>query len=264
MIIFHLFTDYAILALTIQFNKVIVLGGDCSASVKQDDIDAMIDNFVMNLRQDRRYEGALFVIFIEANMSWITTHETASMLKHPRYGRTHIVSKDPSNKGRPGIWTGEISHNKIANFNTTVATEINCVQFYSKQSFVCRSLLFNLLSGHEEKEMYASHLEHIMKNDRIHFAINFISGPKDEYGALDPVHAQAYKNDLFQQLKFYRRESKPAKDPQFEKPRFVYGGKGSNKKDDKVMTLQIAMSEGMLQMQSNEEIIDLMSYVVKS
>ena len=98
-------SDYAICSLAIENDKVAIISLDLSDSAEHNVVMQMLTDHLIHIREDERYTNALFVIFIEANMSWITTSYLSEMFRSPKFGNVKVVSRDPNNIGRYGVVT---------------------------------------------------------------------------------------------------------------------------------------------------------------
>jgi hypothetical protein len=129
-------SDYAISSVVYDNGNAVIVGNDASGSHKHNDILAMMDGHMMKLRSYATYANALFVVYFEANMSFITADAFKNHFEahQQTLGNVWVVSRDPKNKGRIGVWTGET-----------------------------------------EKELYASTLKRNMANNKLYYAENFVS-----------------------------------------------------------------------------------------
>lgn len=128
-------SDYAICSTVRDNGHFVIIGCDISGSFKQDDILWMLDNHLLKIRQQPQYSNAFFMIYIEANMSWISADGLRTHFgKQPQLGQHLVYSRDPKKLGRPGVWTGE-----------------------------------------SEKELYARGLRKMMHAGQLRYAENFIS-----------------------------------------------------------------------------------------
>lgn len=69
-------------------------------------ICAMIKDHCVQLRSKPAFRRALFVFFLEANMSYVATNRLNAMLDVPAIQPVH-VERDRKNPARFGIWTGQ-------------------------------------------------------------------------------------------------------------------------------------------------------------
>lgn len=66
----------------------------------------MILNFMQSLTDHPRYRKAVKIPFIEANMSYIGADLIATWCRAMRFQPVMIESRDPTPRGRVGVWTG--------------------------------------------------------------------------------------------------------------------------------------------------------------
>lgn len=67
----------------------------------------MLLRHVQGLRDHPALGRAVIVLIIEANMSYIGADQVARLLQRTELRPIYVVSRDPSHKARPGVWTGE-------------------------------------------------------------------------------------------------------------------------------------------------------------
>jgi hypothetical protein len=134
-------SDYAICSTVYENNQWILVGSETSSSHRYNDIMNLMDNHLIGLRKIPQYRDSLFVVYIEANMSFIEVDRIREHLvsRSQEFGEVFVVSEDPKNKGRYGVWTGET-----------------------------------------EKELYAKGIRQLMSEGRIHYAENFVSASRPE------------------------------------------------------------------------------------
>lgn len=66
----------------------------------------MMRSHFTKLRDNPAYQKALIVVYIEANMSFITADEIATEFQKPIFEPIIFERRDDKKKGRVGIWTG--------------------------------------------------------------------------------------------------------------------------------------------------------------
>jgi len=66
----------------------------------------MILSHLTALSEHKRYQHAHKLVFIEANMSYIGADQVASWCRRMPFQPVMIESRDPSPRGRVGVWTG--------------------------------------------------------------------------------------------------------------------------------------------------------------
>lgn len=84
-------------------------------------MENMIRRHLQSLKEHPLYCNAHKVLFIEANMSYITADQVAEWCRE--YQPTIIESKDPKNRGRAGVWTGEYEKEAYAFLTRTIVEE---------------------------------------------------------------------------------------------------------------------------------------------
>lgn len=99
-------SDYAIVSLAHEEQQWVITGIDHSSSFHHNEVMQMLADHVLGLRQLSQYKDALFVFYIEANMSFLSVSHLCNFFNQPQFGLVKIVSRDPKNMGRPGVWTG--------------------------------------------------------------------------------------------------------------------------------------------------------------
>lgn len=62
------------------------------------------------------FSEAVLVVIAEANMSYVAADRIRGLLSHPGMRPLFMVSRDPTKKNRPGVWTGEVE--KVLYSNT--------------------------------------------------------------------------------------------------------------------------------------------------
>jgi len=65
----------------------------------------MVIGHLQGLRRDPRYRESYLVLIIESNYSFVNSSYLARMAKKPEYEPVIVYSKDPKDRGRPGVWT---------------------------------------------------------------------------------------------------------------------------------------------------------------
>jgi hypothetical protein len=70
------------------------------------EVKHMILRHLRQLRSNEIYRKAHFLIFIEANMSYISADCVANWCRRPEFGPVTIEARDNSPRGRVGVWTG--------------------------------------------------------------------------------------------------------------------------------------------------------------
>ncbi len=101
-------SEYAIVSIAHEENQWAIVGIDCSNSFHHNEIIEMLSDHVLGLRALPLYEDALFVFYIEANLSFIAVDQLKNFFSQPQFGNVYIVSRDPKNLGRPGVWTSAV------------------------------------------------------------------------------------------------------------------------------------------------------------
>ena len=86
----------------------------CVCVLDDDKCVRSLDRHFLALRRSSTYQSALFVVFIEANLSWTICDRIAKRLLRSKNGPFHIVSMDSTGAGRPGVWTSDISKEDAA------------------------------------------------------------------------------------------------------------------------------------------------------
>lgn len=105
-------SDYAISSIAFENDRWILLGIDRSSGADHNLIWQMLTNHVMKLREHSKTKQALFLFFIESNMSYIESNRLRELFETPRFQPTYVESRDKSKQMRAGIITSEES--KIA------------------------------------------------------------------------------------------------------------------------------------------------------
>lgn len=98
--------------------RVWIVGLDHTDSIDYRVIDGMIFRHIYALRKHPLYKDCLFVVFVEANMSALDTGRVHDLIKAPELEPIDVISMDPKDKGRIGIWTTPT--NKECYINLTV------------------------------------------------------------------------------------------------------------------------------------------------
>lgn len=80
---------------------------DSSPSVQSADVHLMMLRHVQAIRDHPMTARALIVLIVEANMSYLGADHVVGLLGRADLQPMHVVSRDASKKGRPGVWTGE-------------------------------------------------------------------------------------------------------------------------------------------------------------
>ena len=99
-------SDYTIASIAMEEDEVVILGLDGSSSYLHNDVMLMLYDHIMGLRALPQYSQAVLVFYIEANMSWLAVNHLQNYFNQSQFGRVQIVSRDPKNLGRAGVWTG--------------------------------------------------------------------------------------------------------------------------------------------------------------
>lgn len=60
------------------------------------------------------YPEALFIVYIEANMSFIEANRLKGVFSQEKYGLVHVMSRDPKKEGRDGVWTDAVAKKMFA------------------------------------------------------------------------------------------------------------------------------------------------------
>lgn len=91
-------SDFSIMSIAHEDGENVIIGMDASSSFHHNEVMEMLEQHVLRIRNDQRYEDALIVIFIEANMSFLTSSYLGEYFKNKRFGPTYCPSFDPANK----------------------------------------------------------------------------------------------------------------------------------------------------------------------
>lgn len=144
-------SDYAICSMVYDNGQFVIIGTDASSSFKHNDIMYMLDEHFRRIRKFPQYKDAIFYVYVEANMSFISVDGLNNHFQDHRreFGDVKTVSLDPKNLGRYGVWTGE-----------------------------------------KEKEAYALNLRKILSDGKLSYADNFISVVRQEQAAKDLLEEQ--------------------------------------------------------------------------
>lgn len=110
---------YAIVSLCHEEDRVVILGLDTSTSYLDNEVLDMLTDHVMGLRNHPACSEALFIMYIEANMSFLAVSRLKTFFSNRNFGPVQIASRDPKNQGRDGVWT---SHSGSFSFFAGVAT----------------------------------------------------------------------------------------------------------------------------------------------
>ena len=101
-----------------------LIGLEATDSFRDADVVGMVRRHLTQLRRDPRYEAALMVIFIEANMSYIGADRLAGIIAStPLFAPSSVESKDPRDHGRVGVWTGPTEKKSMAEYLRLVIEE---------------------------------------------------------------------------------------------------------------------------------------------
>lgn len=102
-------SSYAIVSVVRHEGQHFVVGLDHSPSADFTDINNMVYGHLRLLRRKPEFKHSLFVVFIEANMSWLETSRMTELASHESLQPVYMHSKDPKNKGRMGVITTEVN-----------------------------------------------------------------------------------------------------------------------------------------------------------
>lgn len=100
---------------------------------------------------------------------------------------------------------------------------------------------YGVWTGEFEKENYAALLGQLLRDNTMFYSDQYVMGARDEKIKTLQEQAVEYKAMMIEQLRNYRLEAKHPPDAAFGKVKFSYTGKTTNKKDDCVLVLSIAL-----------------------
>lgn len=82
-----------------------VVGADSTLSTRMDAVVAMMKSHILMIRHTPPYTTAHIIIYLEANLSYLTADQCATVLSDPMFHPIHFESHDPKGFGRVGIIT---------------------------------------------------------------------------------------------------------------------------------------------------------------
>jgi hypothetical protein len=170
-------------------------------------IDKMIIEHYYKLRLAN--PDMAIIIFIEANMSWLGASHVKRILMPDVTDRDdqlyyQQLMRLTKNRGLDPVW--------VWNLNPTAKGAPG------------------VITGEQQKVRGADDLATVLIQDNLRMAKEFVSA--DEKG---------YYHALREQMQHYRKEIKTPADPIFGKTKIAYTGKSSGRKDDLVISLQLAI-----------------------
>jgi hypothetical protein len=102
-------SDYAICTMAHENDNWLLMGMDRTSGAEHHVIWNMLEQHLMKLRREPRTANALFMIFIESNMSYVESNRIAELFSQPRFAPVHIESRDKSKQMRAGVITTQES-----------------------------------------------------------------------------------------------------------------------------------------------------------
>lgn len=122
-------------------------------------MDILLLNHVRQLRRKAVYNKAHIIVYIEANMSYISANRVATLFRDNGVENMYFVSQDPTPKNghmREGVWTGDI-----------------------------------------EKEVFTTRIQTLLADNQLHFAETFISHrPEKEIKNLMITQLEKFRLDI--------------------------------------------------------------------
>lgn len=72
-----------------------------------------IKTHLENLRKETIYKESIIYVYIEGNLNWLSANEVGGIIRN-HDDKVEIVSRDPTNAGRIGVYTGEVEKQNYA------------------------------------------------------------------------------------------------------------------------------------------------------
>jgi len=220
-------SHYAIVAMVIEGPFRVILGIDKLSATDMDQVSAFLDYFVSSVRKMEKCKGAVFCYVIEANCTYLHASEVGKMLTRSEYQPARTIDKDPKNLGRIGVFTTETEKDVFAADLFGVLKDkalVFCEEKVKPYELMC-----------EEKIQEQEEHEERVKRRRIS---GITTATKKSRKQMQVQIRDPYEL-FFQELSEYCIQIKAPKEPQWNKYRVTYSGKGFGKFDDLIMALQI-------------------------
>jgi hypothetical protein len=68
----------------------------------------MLQQHIIDIRKDPRYQGAVIYVYIEANLNYIGANRIKNLLSLPAFYPLRVQHFDPSTEQKAGVYTGEV------------------------------------------------------------------------------------------------------------------------------------------------------------
>lgn len=102
-------SNYAMASVVRMDGYTHIVGLDHTPAYDAESVETMIARHLLQLRKTTIYSAALFVVYIEANMSWIEVDRVRRIVEDPLFQPVYVVSMDGDKKGRPGVTTTAVT-----------------------------------------------------------------------------------------------------------------------------------------------------------
>lgn len=97
---------FSLVSFCYENGHAIIVGIDQSTSYHSDDVASMVHQHFTNLRNHPKLRNSIYVVFIEANMSYLDADRIANELERKKQYRPIVIpSYDTTQKRRKGVWT---------------------------------------------------------------------------------------------------------------------------------------------------------------
>jgi hypothetical protein len=104
-------SNYAVVSHVCLNDTRVIVGLDSSSTTDETVIHAMVADHVLRLRKIPCMRKSLLVVFVEANMSFLTAGSLRTTLENAPFAPVYVVSSNkkivpPDRRPRAGVWTG--------------------------------------------------------------------------------------------------------------------------------------------------------------
>lgn len=76
-------------------------------------VTQFIKTHITNLRKVPIYQQAIIYVYIEGNLNWLSADEVGGIIRN-HDDKVELISRDPTNAGRIGVYTGETEKKNYA------------------------------------------------------------------------------------------------------------------------------------------------------